>query len=260
MAKYSAENIRNIAFCGHGGSGKTTLADTLLNVTGMVKRPASVDDGTSICDFDEEEKNHKYSVESSVIHFDHARKHFNVIDCPGYPDFIGSTIGAFGAVDTAAIVINAAAGIEVNTRRVFAEAKTAGIGKIIILNKMDADNIEFEELLENIKDVFGQEVALFNIPVGHGRDFKGVVSTINPPAETAGALLDPAEIHESLIETIVTVDDAVMERYLEGEMPTEAELAALIAKGTLEGSLIPVFCVSAKTKVGLPEQIERAHV
>lgn len=256
MAKYSAENIRNIAFCGHGGSGKTTLADTLLNVTGMVKRPASVDDGTSICDFDEEEKNHKYSVESSVIHFDHAGKHFNVIDCPGYPDFIGSTIGAFGAVDTAAIVINAAAGIEVNTRRVFAEAKTAGIGKIIILNKMDADNIEFEELIENIKDVFGQEVALFNIPVGHGHDFKGVVSTLNPPAEAAGALLDPAEIHESLIETIVTVDDAAMEKYLEGEMPTDAELAALIAKGTLEGSLIPVFCVSAKTKVGLPELMD----
>lgn len=256
MAKFSAENIRNIALCGHGGSGKTTLADTLLNVTGMVKRPASVDEGTSICDFDEEEKSHKYSVESSIIHFDHAGKHFNLVDCPGYPDFIGSTVGAFGAVDTAAIVINAQAGIEVNTRRVFAEAKKAGIGKIVIINKMDGDNINFEELIESIKDVFGQEIALFNVPVGHGHAFKGVVSTLNPPADSANALLDPQEIHESLIETIVTVDDEAMERYLEGTMPSDAELAALIAKGTFEGTLIPVFCVSTKTKAGLSELMD----
>ena len=256
MSKITAENIRNIALCGHGGSGKTTLADLLLNVTGMVKRPASVDDGTSICDFDEEEKYHKYSVESSVIHFDHAGRRFNIVDCPGYPDFIGSTIGAFGAVDTAAIVVNAQSGIEVNTRRVFAEAKKAGLGRIVIINKMDADNIEFDTLIESLKEVFGPEVALFNVPIGHGHDFKGVASTLNPPAAAEGALHDPAEIHESLIETIVTVDDAALEKYFEGTLPTEAEMAGLIAKGILEGSLIPAFCVSSKTKAGLPELMD----
>ena len=256
MSKFTAENIRNIAFCGHGGSGKTTLADTLLCVTGTVNKNASVDDGSSICDFDEEEKAHKYSIESSIIHFDHAGKRFNIVDNPGYPDFIGATIGSFGGADTAAIVINAQAGIEVNTRRVFAESKKAGLGRLVIINKMDGDNIDFETLVANIQDVFGQEAVLFNVPVGHGHEFKGVVSTLNPPADAAGALVDPAQIHESLIESIVSVDDAAMEKYFEGELPNEAQMSALIAKGMVEGSLIPMFCVSSKTKVGLNELMD----
>ena len=256
MSKFTANNIRNIVFCGHGGSGKTTTADTLLNVTGVVKRPASVDDGTSICDFDEEEKNHKYTVEASIVHFEHAGKRFNVIDTPGYPDFIGGTIGAMGAVDTAAIFVNAQAGIEVNTRRVFAEAKKAGLGRFIVISKMDGDNIGFDALIENIQDVFGTECVLFNVPMGHGHEFTGVASTLNPPEEAPGALHDPHEIHESLIETIVTVDDAALEKYFEGVLPTEEELSRLIAKGMLEGTLVPMFCVSAKTKVGLPELMD----
>ncbi|MDO4586374.1 MAG: elongation factor G [Planctomycetia bacterium] len=256
MTKFTAELIRNIVLCGHGGSGKTTLADTFLNTTGQVKRPASVDDGTSICDFDEEEKNHKYTIESSITHFTHAGKKFNVIDTPGYPDFIGATIGALWGVDTAAIVINAQAGIEVNTRRVFAEAKKAGLGRIIILSKMDGDNIDFESLIDSIHDVFGQEAVLFNVPIGHGKDFSGVVSTLNPPADSAGALMNPQKIHESLIETIVSVDDAAMEKYFEGELPNEEELSQLIAKGMIDGSLIPIFCVSAKSKIGLSELMD----
>ncbi len=256
MSKFSADNIRNIALCGHGGSGKTTLADTLLNVTGVVKRPASVDDGTSICDFDEEEKSHKYTVESSIVHFEHAGKRFNMIDTPGYPDFIGSTIGALWAVDTAAIVINAQSGIEVNTRKVFAESKKAGVGRMIIINKMDGDNIDFESLVAMIQDVFGSEAVLFNVPIGHGQDFKGVVSTINPPENVEGALVDPHEIHDALIETIVTVDDTALERFFDGQLPDEKEMASLIAKGMHNGTLIPIFCISGKSKVGLPELMD----
>ena len=128
MPKFNVQDIRNIALCGHGSSGKTTLVDKMLNVTGAVTRPASVDDGTSVCDFDEVEKHHKYSIESAVVHFEHAGKRFNVIDTPGYPDFIGQAIGALRAVETAVIVINAHSGIEVNTRRVFQEAGKAGWG------------------------------------------------------------------------------------------------------------------------------------
>ena len=114
----------------------------------MVNRLVSVDDGSSVCDFDEEEKHHKYTIEASVVHFEHAGKRFNVIDTPGYPDFIGQTIGAMRGVDTAAIVINAQSGIEVNTRRVFNEAEKAGLGRMIVINRMDSDNIDFPELLE----------------------------------------------------------------------------------------------------------------
>ena len=256
MPKYQVESIRNIALCGHGGSGKTTLADTILNDIGLVKRPASVDEGTSICDFDEEEKAHKYSIESSVIHFDRDNVHFNVIDTPGYPDFIGQTIGALGGVDTAAVVINAQAGIEVNTRRVFAEAKKAGLGRMIVINRMDADNINFDKLIDLIKDVFGSECVLLNVPVGHGPSFKGVLSTLNPPADTAGALVDPKEISESLIETIVTADEAAMEKYLEGTPPSEEELKKLMVQAVLDGTLIPIVCVSGKTKVGLHEMLD----
>ena len=122
MAHSNVHDIRNIVLCGHGSAGKTTLADTILGRTGAVKRPASVDDGTSICDFDEEEKHHHHTIESSLVHFSHAGKQFNLIDTPGYPDFIGQVLGALHAADTAVIVIDAHSGLGVNTRRVFQES------------------------------------------------------------------------------------------------------------------------------------------
>ncbi len=155
MPSYPVEQIRNVVFCGHGSAGKTTLVDKILTTTGAVARPASVDDGTSICDFDDEEKQHKYTIEATLVHCDHAGRHFQLIDTPGYPDFIGQAIGAMRGVDTAAIVINAQSGIEVNTRRVFAEAKKAGLGRIIVLSRMDSDNIDFATLVENIQELFG---------------------------------------------------------------------------------------------------------
>ena len=256
MAKYKVDDIRNIVLCGHGSAGKTTLIDALLNKTGVVNRPASVDDGTSICDFDDEEKTHKYTIEAKATHFDHADKHFNVIDTPGYPDFIGQTIGAMRGVDTAAIVINAQSGIEVNTRRVFAEAEKAGLGRIIVVNKMDSDNVDFPALLQDIKGLFGSACVPLNVPVGHGADFKGVISTLKVPDDTAGALVDPAEISEPLMESIIEVDDEVMERYFDGQQPTDEELTRLIVQAVAEGSLIPIVCCSGKTGAGLDELLD----
>src|SRR5687767_10763060 len=180
MAKHKVEDIRNIAFCGHGGCGKTTLADKLLVKTGAVTGEPNVDTGTSICDFDAEEKTHKRTIEASIVHFTHGGKRFNVIDTPGYGDFIGQTIGALRGVDTAVIVLNAHSGIEVNTRRVFKEAEKAGVGRILVINKMDEQNINFGTLIERIRDTFGNQCVLFNVPVGHGPDFKGVVNTLTP--------------------------------------------------------------------------------
>ena len=176
MAKVKVEDIRNIVFCGHGGAGKTTLVDTLLLKTGAVTGEHSVDNGTSICDFDPEEKLHKRTIESTVVHFTHAGNRFNVIDTPGYGDFIGQTIGALRGADSAAIVINAHSGIEVNTRRVFKEAEKAGLGRLIIVHKMDTDNIDFPALVENIRETFGTACVPLNVPIGHGAGFKGVVA------------------------------------------------------------------------------------
>src|SRR5258708_10256537 len=126
MPKYKVEDIHNIALCGHGSSGKTTLVDRMLNLSGAVTRPASVDDGTSVCDFDEVEKAHKYSIESAVTHFEHPGKRFNMINTPGYPDVIGQASGVFPPVETAAILSNAHPRIAENTRRVFHEAIKSG--------------------------------------------------------------------------------------------------------------------------------------
>jgi elongation factor G len=235
MARFKVEDIRNIALCGHGGSGKTTLADRLLMRTGAVRGDHSVDAGTSVCDFDPEEKSHKRTIESSVVHFDHAGKRFHAIDTPGYTDFIGQTIGAMRAVEAAVVVVNAHAGLGVNTRRVFKEAEKAGVGRIIVINRMDEHNIDFPALVENIRETFG---------------------TLQKGAKSDGALVDPAEIHTQLIESIVEVDEALMEKYFEGEEPTADQCSNLITQAVAQGTLIPILCCSAKTGVGLTELLD----
>ncbi len=250
------KSIRNVALCGHGSSGKTTMADAMLTLTKTVSGTPSVDDGTSICDFDPEEKHHQYSIESGVIHFSHGGRQFNVVDTPGYPDFVGQAISTLYGVDTAVIVINAQSGIEVNTRRVFDEAEVAGVGRMIAINKMDAENIDFDSLINSIREMWGNRCVLLNVPIGHGADFKGVASTLKVPNDTAGALVDPASISEPLIESIIEVDDAVMERYFEGTQPTDEELSRLIVQAVKEGTLVPIVCCSAKTGTGLAELLD----
>jgi elongation factor G len=252
----NVEDIRNVALVGHGSSGKTTLADRLLVKTGAVNANPSVDDGTSICDFDEEEKHHKYSIEAAITHFEHAGKHFNLVDTPGYPDLIGQAIGALRAVETAVVAIDAQAGIKVNTRRMWDEAGKAGVGRIIALTKLDAENINFEGLIESIQEVFGGSCQLLNVPIGQGSGLKGVASTLSPPSDTRGALIDPSEIREALIESIVEVDEAVMERYLEGEMPSADELSRLLVQAISEGKLTPIVCLSTKNNIGVDEFLE----
>ncbi|HPM82635.1 MAG TPA: elongation factor G [Candidatus Anammoximicrobium sp.] len=256
MANVKIEDIRNIALGGHGSSGKTTLVDKMLVKTGAVNANPSVDEGSSICDFDPEEKHHKYTIEAKVVHLSHAGKEFHVLDTPGYPDFIGQTICALRGADTAAIVINAQSGIEVNTRRVFAEAGKAGLGRMIVLNKMDADNIDFPVLVDAIREMWGSRCVLLNVPLGHGAAFRGVAGTLRVPDDTAGALVDPHEIHEALIESIIEVDEAVMERYFEGQPPTDEEISRLIVRAVAQGTLIPIVCCSGKSGVGLAELLD----
>jgi elongation factor G len=255
MAIQSAD-LRNLAICGHGNSGKTTLVDQMLVQSGAVKANPSVDSGTSVCDFDEEEKHHKHSIESTVAHFDCDGKQIQIIDTPGYPDLIGQVIGSLRAVETALIAIDAHTGIKVNTRRVWAEAEKAGCGRIIVLTKLDTDNINLPTLVETIKEVFGNQCALVNVPLGLGDSLRGVASTLQVPDDVTDAVIDPQSIHEALLESIIEVDEAVMERYFEGELPSAEELARLMVQAIATGSLVPICCVSTKKGVGVTELMQ----
>jgi len=253
VAKVKVEDIRNVALCGHGSAGKTSIIDKLLVKTGAVSASA---EGASICDFDPEEKHHKYTIEAKVVNFQHGGKLHNWIDTPGYPDFIGQTICALRGVDLAVIVINAHSGIEVNTRRVFDEAGKAGIGRAILINKMDTENIDFPALVSSIQKLWGNQCVLFNIPLGEGPQLRGVVSTLKPAGDASAALINPAEIHDPLIESIIEVDEAVMEKYFEGELPSDQDLQRLTVRAVAAGSLVPIVCCSAKTGTGLDELLD----
>src|SRR5579884_1840693 len=215
MAKYQVADIRNIALAGHRASGKTSLADALLYQAKAVDRHGSVDDGTSVSDYDDEEKKRHFSIDTSVLHYEHQGKHVHLLDTPGYPDFVGAALEALSAVETAAVVVSAHNGIEVNTRRMFNEAGRRGLARFLVINKMDTDNIKWDALVEAIRGTFGKACVFFNAPVGHGGGFKGVVSVLNPPsAPPAGCLVDLADARSKLIDAVVEADDALMEKYL----------------------------------------------
>ncbi len=252
----SVADIRNLVICGHGSAGKTSLVDKLLTQSGAVQGVPSVDAGTSICDFDEEEKHHHHSIESAVTHFEHAGKRIHLIDTPGYPDLVGQMIGALRAADTALIAIDAHAGIKVNTRRAWKEAGKAGCGRILVLTKLDTDNIDFPGLIDSIHEIFGKECTLFNVPQGISGSLRGVISTLDVPKKIDDAVVDPVAIHESLIESIIEVDEKVLERYFEGEMPSDKERLGLMVRAIATGTLVPIVCVSTSKEVGVAELMD----
>lgn len=257
MAKYTPEQIHNVTLVGHGAVGKTTLADLLLYKAGLVKQPGSVDNGTSLLDTEDDEKHHQHSISSSLIHFDHHGRRVNLFDTPGYPDFIGQVIGTMRASETAIITICASAGIQVNTRRVFEQATKAGIGKMIVLNKMDHENINFVELIASIQDMFGRGCVPFNLPVGLGSNFSDVYSTLNPTDPIPDNLpLNPRDITQMVMDSIVEADEELMMRYLDGEQLSYDDIAHGIAHAIAEGTLVPIFCVSAAKDIGVTELLD----
>jgi elongation factor G len=254
MADVTTADIRNVALVGHGATGKTTLADLLLFKAGVATRAGSVDDGSSLLDTDDEEKDRNSSISSTLIQFDHDGKRIQLIDTPGFPDFSGQMIGALAAVETAVVVISAGAGIEVNTRRAFQAAGDAGLGRMILVNKCDMDNVDFSGLVDEIQEAFGRACVPLNVPVGTGGDFSGVISTLDVPSDVPdGVELDPSEVNQSLMDSIVEADEELMERYLEGEALSQEELSSGVSTAIASGTLIPIFCSSSKTDVGVDE-------
>jgi elongation factor G len=257
MAKHTIEEVRNVALAGHGASGKTTLADALLFQAKAVERRGSPDDGTSVSDFDEEEHKRHFSIDTSVLNFQSKGKHVHLLDTPGYPDFVGSALAALNAVETVVVVVSATNGIEVNTRRMFNEAGRRGMGRMLVINKLDAENIKFPDLLKLIRDTFGKACVLFNAPIKPGHDFSGVVSVLDPPAATpAGCPVDIVAARSQLVDAVVEADEALMEKYLGEGNVTADELIAAIPKAIAAGTVVPVFCTAGKKDLGTAELLD----
>jgi elongation factor G len=257
MAKYRVDDIRNIALVGHGAAGKTSLADTLLFKAKAVDRRGSVDDGTSVSDYDDEEKKRHFSVDTSLLHLEHQAKQVHLLDAPGYPDFVGAALEALAAVENGVVVVSAPNGIEVNTRRMFHEAGRRKLARLVVINKMDADNIRLAELLASLQSTFGKGCVLFNAPNGQGAQFTGVLSVLNPPDKPpAGCPVDIAAARSKLLDAIVESDDALMEKYLMEGTVSADELSAAIPKALAAGTVIPIFFTSAKKDVGVSELLD----
>ncbi len=257
MAKYQVADIRNIALAGHRASGKTSLADALLYQSKAVDRRGSVDDATSISDYDEEEHKRHFSIDTSVLHLEHKGKQIHLLDTPGDPAFVGAALSALNAVENVLVVVSAANGVEVNTRRMFNEAGKRGLARMLVLNKLDADNVKFDALLKAVRDTFGKACVLFNAPINVGPKISGVVSVLNPPdSAPAGCAVDLAAARSQLIDAVVESDDALMEKYLlEGAISAD-ELAAALPKALQAGTVIPVFCTAAKKDLGIAELLD----
>jgi len=257
MGQYETKDIRNVAFVGHGASGKTSLVEGILFKAGATKRLGCVDEGTSISDFDSEEKKRKTTIDSSVLHCNWQGKEITVIDTPGYPDFISGSISSLNAVETAIIVIAATSGIQVNTQKMWDIAGDAGLARVIVITKMDGDNVDFPALLDSIQNAFGEECLPLMLPVGHGSGFNGVVDIFNLPEEVpADVIGDVDECREKFLEGIVCVCDETMEKYLDGQEIEIEKLHGCFTTAVASGSVVPILCCDNKKGLGIEEIVD----
>jgi elongation factor G len=252
MPSYTTGDIRNVVFVGHGGSGKTSLIDAMLTASGTIKHKASVSDGSSYSDFEKEEKEHKHSIYSTVLHVDHLGKRINIIDTPGSPDLIGHAIAATPAVETMAVVINAQSGIEVVTRRMMEIARSLDLPRAIIINRIDQPDLDLEGLVKQIQDTFGHECLPINLPTGGN---KAVVECLlNKNGESD--ILSVGDAHTAILDQIVELDDTLMEQYLGGSEPNYEVLHAPFERAMDEAHVVPILFTDAKAGIGIMELLD----
>ena len=254
MPEYKSEQIRNIAFAGHGGAGKTTLVEALLLKTGAINVMGDVARGNTVCDYENEEKERNHSLSAAVVSLEHAGAHVNVVDTPGYPDFIGRALPALTAVESVAMVVDARSGIGTNTRRIMEAASERGLSRMIVVNKIDGAELDPGALLAQIVDTFGKECLPINLPAGGGAK---VVDCFFSHSDEPVDLSSVADAHTQIIEQVVEVDEELMEAYLEhgDDLPAE-HLHAGFEQALREGHLIPVCFTSAQTGAGLSELLD----
>jgi len=266
LKKYRVDQLRNVAVISHGGAGKTTLAEAMLFLGGAVDRFGKVDDGTSTMDYDPDEVKRKISINASVAPVEWNGHKINLIDTPGYSDFVGEVVGALRIADAAMVLVDAVSGVEVGTELTWRHADDRKLPRIIVINRMDRENANFGKALDSIREIFGTNAVAAQLPIGEGDKFRGVADIIHMKAfiwsDASGKnvaespipdeLADAAgELREKLIEYAAESDEELLNKYLEGEELTQEEFERGLAAGVADGSVVPVFCASGLRMVGV---------
>jgi elongation factor G len=260
---FPSAKIRNVALVGHGNAGKTTLAEALLFINGHTQRMGRVEDGNTASDFDPEEHKRGISTNLSIIPIEYEGHKLNILDCPGYADFVGDVVAALRVADLVLFVISGVEGVEVQAEIVWKMAEAADLPRAFFVNKLDRDRASFSRTCDDLKNRFGAGVAPLQLPIGEEADLSGVVDLLTDKAYTyvdgrvtQGEVPDGMEeqehaVHDALVEGIVVADDDLMERYLSDEAIDYKELAGALAKGIASRSVFPVLCGSATKLIGI---------
>jgi elongation factor G len=263
VPSYPPSRIRNVALVGHNGAGKTTLAEALLHGAGVVNRQGRVEDGTTTTDFEPEEIKRHMSLSLAVAPFAVGDVKVNLLDTPGYADFFGEVRAALSVAELAVLVVSAVEGVEPQAELAWGLAAELGLPRLVFVNKLDRERASFDRTLADLREHFGAGIAPLELPVGEEAALRGIADLLTDTAivyegarPTTGPIPDDLaelehHVREQLIEGIVVGDDALMERYLEGETPSTAELEATLAGGLAQGLVFPVVCGSAATGVGI---------
>ncbi len=252
MAAQKPQDIRNIILVGHGGAGKTTLAEAMLHAGGVTNRMGSVDDGSTVLDYDPLEKEHQYSIDPAMGYLQCVGKEINILDAPGYPDFVGGAVTAIGGADVAVFVINATAGVEAGARRMLKLANSLSLPKAIVINKIQSENVRFAEVMASVTETFGGACKPMNLPAEGGAAVLDCF--VNTEGDSALGLV--ADAQNELMESVIEADEALMEAYLGGEEVTGEQLAAAFSTAMVEGTVIPVLFTDARAEVGAKEFLE----
>ncbi|MGD8912849.1 MAG: elongation factor G [Candidatus Thiodiazotropha sp.] len=251
MASYSTHDIRNIALVGHAGAGKTSLIEALLLKSGMIHSAGSVERGDTVCDYEDSEKELQHSLDIAITHLSHENKQVNIVDTPGYADFLGRGISILPAVETAAVVVNATTGIEPVTIRMMEAAKRRNLCRFIIVNKIDAEGIDYQEIMNSLQETFGKECLPINLPADNGQR---VIDCFFQPGGDETDFSSVSQAHDNMVDQVVEVDEELMELYLEqGQALQPDQLHDPFEKALREGHLIPVCFTSIENGAGIDE-------
>ena len=263
MPTYTTDSIRNVVLLSHSGAGKTSLSEVMLFNTGAISRVGKVDSGNTVSDYEPEEAKRQISVSLSVIPITLQSNKINIIDTPGYPDFVGEVKAGMHVADGAVLLVCAASGVEVGTELMWQYAEESGIPRLAFINKMDRENADFQRTLEELREKFGRVFVPVQLPIGAHSNFKGVIDLIHmkaytpEEAELPDSLKDEAEsMRDKLLEAVAEIDDDLMMKYLEGEEISAEEIYSTLQEGSKAGKAVPVLAGSAMQNAGIPQLLK----